>query len=67
MQRYTHATLCDLGAAVDSLPSLVPGQVRPDRQTLRATGTEDARGGESVLAFCLLASRWANGDSGGLR
>ncbi len=68
MQRYTHATLCDLGAAVDSLPSIVPGKSRPERQALRATGTEDARGGESVLAFCLALPGGQMGtlvDSGG--
>ncbi len=53
MMRYTHATLHDQGAAVDSLPSIVPCQSQPERQVLRATGTDGAEPVPKNLAFYL--------------
>ena len=40
MTAYTDPRLLDTASAVDSLPSLAPGQ-GPERQTVRKTGTDD--------------------------
>src|SRR5947209_11537130 len=55
--RYSHRRLHDLAGAVEKLPNFLP-ESRPDAEpkVLRATGTDDARGGESVLASCLALS-----------
>jgi hypothetical protein len=40
LQRYTRKTLHDLGAAVNSLPSVMPSGQAAAKREQRATGTE---------------------------
>jgi integrase len=61
MDRYTHTYRGDLADALNVLPDLssVSGQ------KLRATGTENSKPDDSVLASCLLFSDRLEGTSGG--
>jgi integrase len=43
MERYTHASLYDTGAAVAGLPTLLPNTPRTEANTLQATGTDGPR------------------------
>ena len=65
MDRYSHAYRADEAAAIAKLPDIGPS----GRERVRATGTEDARPGDSVLADCLALREELTGvsvDSGGL-
>ena len=59
--RYTHGFKGDDVAAVNSLPDLTG----PVRERARATGTDDARPVDSVLAECLAPKGRFEGISGG--
>ena len=52
MDRYSHTLIGEQADALDALPDLSAAS----RQAARATGTDDARPGDSVLASCLALS-----------